>query len=230
MAPDWEVVSAVGALATPLVVLVLGFVLTRRQSRSQELLKARLDYYQSLMPMLNDLMCFMTFIGSWRDLPPPRVVQLKRELDREFHCAHPLFSDPVKPAYDTFMDLCFKTFNEWGSDPRIVSSAYQRRRSWQQPDGWEPSWNDLFLYADDRPIPGAELKSIREAYDALVRAMVIDLNMARARSQYTSAQVSLNAHAPARDDIAGSEEEVGSPHLGANPFHDMSPADESQRP
>ena len=98
MAPDWEVVSAVGALATPLVVLFLGFVLTRRQSRSQELLKARLDYYQSLMPMLNDLMCFMTFIGSWRDLPPPRVVQLKRELDREFHCAYPLFSDPVKPA------------------------------------------------------------------------------------------------------------------------------------
>ena len=53
-------------------------------------------------------MCFMTFIGSWRDLPPPRVVHLKRELDREFHCAHPLFSDPVKPAYDAFMDLCFK--------------------------------------------------------------------------------------------------------------------------
>ena len=49
MAPDWEVVSAVGALATPLVVLVLGFVLTRRSRGAQELLKARLDYYQLLM-------------------------------------------------------------------------------------------------------------------------------------------------------------------------------------
>jgi hypothetical protein len=206
MGPDWKVVSAVGAIATPLVVLFLGFVLTRRQSRSHELLKARLDYYQSLMPMLNDLMCFMTFIGGWRDMPPPDVVKLKRELDREFHCACPLFSAPVEPAYDAFLDLCFRTFNEWGRDPRIVSSAYQRRRSWRSPVGWKPAWDDLFLYADDRAIRGSELTSIRQAYDALVQAMVVDLNLARARSQYTSAQVSLNAHPAARRDIAGSEE------------------------
>ena len=48
MAPDWEVVSAVGALATPLVVLFLGFVLTRRQSRSQELRK-----HDGLLPIVD---------------------------------------------------------------------------------------------------------------------------------------------------------------------------------
>jgi hypothetical protein len=40
---DWEALSALGAVATPLVVLILGFNLTIRQSRSEELLKARLD-------------------------------------------------------------------------------------------------------------------------------------------------------------------------------------------
>jgi hypothetical protein len=207
-------------------VLFLGFTLTRRQSRSQELLEARLDYYTSLLPRLNDLMCYMTFIGGWRDVRPPDVIRLKRELDRDFNCAWPLFSKGVKPAYDQFMNLCFKTFNEWGSDPRFLSSAYRRREAWCLPEGWDRSWDAMFAYSDTRVIPGSELMALRSAYDALVRAMVKDLNLERSRSQYTSAQVSLNAHATPREDIAGSQAEETKLSEGASPFHTMATPDE----
>lgn len=227
---DWEALSAIGAIATPLVVLALGFLLTTRQSRSEELLKARLDYYRTLIPKLNDLMCYLTFIGGWRDLSPPQVVQLKRELDREFNCAAPLFSDAVKPSYDGFMDLCFKTFNEWGSDPRIMSSAYRRRQAWRPASVWEESWDPIFAYPDTRVIAGQELVDIRAAYDVLVKSMVTDLNLERARSQYTSAQVSLNAHETVRQDIGGSEPGGGTPSPSSNPFHEATDPDEPLHP
>jgi hypothetical protein len=204
MQVHWEALSAIGAIATPLVVLALGFTLATRQSRSEELLKARLEYYRQLIPKLNDLMCYMTFIGGWREVSPPAIVNLKRELDREINCAAPLFSNAVKPAYDDLMNLCFKTFNEWGTDPRIMSSAYRRRQAWRLPGGWDAGWNGAFAYPDDRVITGSELITLRAAYDALVNAMVRDLNLERSRSQYTSAQVSLNAHEARRQDIDGS--------------------------
>jgi hypothetical protein len=224
---DWQALSALGAIATPLVVLVLGFTLTRRQSRSEELLKARLDYYRSLIPKLNDLMCYLTFIGDWRDVSPPEVVRLKRDLDRELNCAAPLFSDTVKPAYDAFMNHCFRTFNEWGSDPLIMSSAYRRRQAWRPPEGWEQSWDGSFAYSDAEVISGSELMSIRSAYDTLVKAMVTDLNLERSRSQYTSAQVSLNASAARRQDISGSHGDAATSAPSANPFHELTVADET---
>ena len=229
MEVPWEALSAVGAIATPLVVLVLGFVLTRRQARNEELLKARIDYYRVLVPKLNQLMCYMTFIGTWRDLSPVQVVQLKRELDHEFHCAVPLFSEPVALAYETYMDACFRTFNDWGSDPRILSSAYRRRQAWRPAEGWDPGWDRMFTMADHEAIPAPTLMSLRKQYDDLVGAMVRDLDLTRTRDQYTSGQVVLNAHAPVREDIEGSPARQGHPFASPHPMTDPHPVSNERR-
>jgi hypothetical protein len=52
-----DAVTAVGTALTPAVVAGLAYVLTRSQSRSEELLRTRLDYYRELAPELNRLMC-----------------------------------------------------------------------------------------------------------------------------------------------------------------------------
>ena len=212
---NWEAIAALGAVTTPLVVLVIGFILTRHQARGEELLKARIDFYRVLVPKLNQLMCYMTFIGGWRDTSPPDVVQLKRSLDHEFHCAVPLFSEPVATAYDAFMGTCFQTFNEWGSDPRIATSAYRRRQAWIQEEAWSPLWDRMFTKGDNEAISGDEPMSIRKKYDELVASMVRDLALTGSRSQYTSGQVSLNAHAPVRKSIEGSPMEQ--PHSFTQP-------------
>jgi hypothetical protein len=201
MAIDWDALAAIGALATPVVVLVLGYVFSKRQSRSEGLLNARFEYYERLAPQLNTLMCYMTFIGDWTRHSPADVIALKRSLDRQFYCALPLFSDPVGEAYRAFMNSCFQTFNAWGKEPLIVSNAYRRRAAWSGGAEWDDRWDEMFLKADDELITAEELMSVRQKHDAIIAAIVRDLDLTRARSQYTSGAVVLTAHAPPQEDI-----------------------------
>jgi hypothetical protein len=94
-----DVTQAVGAVLIPVALAGVAFLVTRSQSRSDELLRLRVDYYRALAPDLNRLMCYMTFIGTWRDDSPADVIGLKRRLDRTFFCAAPLFSPGVLDAY-----------------------------------------------------------------------------------------------------------------------------------
>ena len=192
--------QGVGALLTPLVAAWIVYVLSRRQTRSHELLSARLDYYRQLIPDLNVLMCYMTFIGDWKASTPPEMVALKRRLDRNVFCAAPLFSPDVIAAYDNFMKRSFRTFNQWGQDATLLTSAYRRRPCLP---AWDPAWDHFYAYADSQSISAKELSDHRATYDTLVGALVRDLVITRARATYTTTSVSLNAHAPRRDDIAG---------------------------
>ena len=44
-------------------------------------------------------MCYLTFVGRWKQLTPPDVIALKRDLDRFFYPVAPLFSTPTAAAY-----------------------------------------------------------------------------------------------------------------------------------
>jgi hypothetical protein len=198
--------TIVGSLLTPLTVAFVGVMFARRQSRSDQLQKVRLDYYQELSPDLNRLMCYMTYIGTWRDDSPVEVVQLKRKLDARFASAIPLFSPEVSAAYTNMMRLTFATFGLWGHDARILTSGYRRRRAWQRIDqSWQSDWDERFALGDSETISGESLADYRDAYDALISAMVHDLSLSRARDRYTTDLVSLNASAPIPNPVEGSE-------------------------
>jgi hypothetical protein len=199
-----EIVEAIGVILIPLVVAGLAYAFARNQSRSDELLKVRLDYYKILIVDLNRLMCYMTFIGSWRDISPVDVVKMKRRLDETFYCAAPLFSPDVMTAYDSLMGRTFKTFNNWGIDAKLLTSAYRRRQAWQAATGWRPIWDDYFELQDTATISEGDLRHYRETYDSLVALLVRDLDINRTRAQYTTDLVSLNAHAPMARSVAGS--------------------------
>jgi len=188
------------------VVAVLAYVLTRNQSRSEELLRARLDYYRVLIPDLNRLMCYMTFIGGWRDQSPLDILTLKRRLDQNFNYAAPLFSLAVSQRYQELMDDTFAAFSEWGKDARIKSNPFRRRLAWQGKgeDEWQPEWNDHFTMPETSPISGESLRQYRHKYDTLIAAAVQDLDLTQARAQYTTVLVAMNANAPPTHDIAGS--------------------------
>jgi hypothetical protein len=204
--PEWtDVVQAIGAVLVPLSVAALVYVLTRSQSRSQELVRARLEYYKLLAPDLNHLMCYITFIGGWRDDSPEDIVALKRRLDANFYCAAPLFSASVLSAYTALMELSFSTFGSWGVDARIKSNAYRRRQSWRSVDGngWQPQWDNYFTLQDTEIITAKSLVNYRKAYDALLATAVRDLDLTRTRAQYTTSLITLDAHAPIAEDITG---------------------------
>lgn len=196
--PTWtDIVSAIGSVLTPLVVVAAGLVITRRQSRNTELVKVRIDYYRKLVPDLNVLMCYITFIGTWRDISPLEIVQLKRRLDAQFHCASPLFSPQVAFAYKAFMEQSFETFGNWGTDAQILTSTIHRQEAWQRLDEtWQSEWDDLFAIASDEKITASSLEKYRRAYDDLLARLVGDLNLNHTRIDYTTTKVSLNASAP----------------------------------
>ncbi|MFE6965497.1 hypothetical protein ACFVAJ_10300 [Agromyces sp. NPDC057679] len=204
-ATNWtDALIAIGGIATPIVVAIFGFVIAHRQSRSKLLQEARFEYYKQLAPDLNRLMCYITFIGRWRDESPIDIVELKRRLDSNFHVAVPLFSKEVSDAYRKLLDLSFATFGYWGRDARIRSSAYRRRQSWIRQDvAWKPTWDELFAIQDAEVITGESLTAYRHAYDDLISKLVADLSITRARQEYTTANVSYNAGAPAFADIVG---------------------------
>jgi hypothetical protein len=205
--PKWtDIVVAFSSALTPLVVAVLAYVLTRNQSRSEELLRARIDYYRVLVPDLNRLMCYMTFIGGWRDQSPPAILTLKRRLDENFNVAAPLFNQAVSKRYQELMDETFAAFGEWGKDARIKSNPFRRRLAWQGKgkDDWQSEWNDYFTVPESSPISGKSLQGYRQRYDTLIAAVVRDLDLTQARAHYTTVLVALNANSPPIRDIPGS--------------------------
>lgn len=197
-----NVVEAIGTILTPIVVAALAYVFGKNQSLSAELVKRRLDGYQLLIPDLNKLMCYMTFIGTWRDMSPPDVIRLKRRLDENFYCAAPLFSEEIWSAYEALMETSFLTFGSWGRDAKIRTNAYRRRQAWQT-GSWNREWDHYFELDDTATISEQRLRSYRDSYDKLVAALVRDIDIKRARSRYTTNQVVLNAHAPRAEMIPG---------------------------
>lgn len=190
--------SAIGAVVTPLAVVAIGFLLNRhlkrieaRQWRSQELITARLKYYREIAEPLNDLVCYFTFIGTWKDWTPPDVVEMKRSLDRTFHTLSPFFSVEVVHAYGTFMDLCFETFGMWGADAKLKTSYRRRKTVGSVP--WQPTWETMFTYAPDDSVQPEDLELIKSSYNEVLAHLVGDIELTNARTDYATARVVLNA-------------------------------------
>lgn len=189
--------SAIGAVATPIVVTIIGFVVSRRLKRielkqwhSQELITARLGYYREIAEPLNDLYCYFTYIGTWKKYTPPDIIETKRSLDRTFHTLSPFFSVEVVKSYNDFMDLCFQTFGRWGADAKLKTSFKRRREVDSQ---WLPEWDNMFVYSSAQPTPPEVLERIKTAYNETLAHLVGDIEITTARTDYSTARIVLNA-------------------------------------
>jgi hypothetical protein len=197
--PTWlDIIRTAAAVAVPVVVAWLAYRLNSRakrweanQWRNQELIRARLAYYQDLAPKLNDLMCYFTFVGGWKELTPPRVIALKRDVDRLFYSASPLFSAACSEAYDGFMEVCFATFGNWGNDAKLRTGFLRRRQA--APQHWDEEWEQCFTHAEDQHISVEELHGVRTKYDRVLAALAEDIQLLEARDRYVSERISINA-------------------------------------
>jgi hypothetical protein len=181
--------TAIGTLAVPVVVAVMAARFNRQvkrweasQWRNQELIRARLEYFRQLVPKLNDLLCFFDYIGAWQELSPPAMLSLKRALDKEFHCAKPLFSDAIGVKYYAFMDHCFATFGGMGTSAKFRTGFGHRR------DAFGPLWNEQWekMFATAQEPTAAERKAMRDAYDELISAFADDIELTAPRQRYVT--------------------------------------------
>jgi hypothetical protein len=91
MAASWNSLQiatlAVSAL-TPLTVAGLGYFVARTGRRLEQLRWAnqtvvvrRLEVFAGVAPQLNQLLCFGTFVGRWKEIQPREAIGLKRNID-----------------------------------------------------------------------------------------------------------------------------------------------------
>lgn len=166
---------ATGGL-TSIVIAVLGVYLhrvTKRfeygQWRSQKLIEKRLAIYDEIAPLFNDLLCYFTYVGAWRTMQPPKVVECKRLLDKKVHLAAPLFSPGLFDACMAFQRVCFETYQGWGVDA-LLRTAWHRRHDGFGID-WEPSWTKCFSEKV------ATSEEVRTAYKHVMEAFAVDIGV-----------------------------------------------------
>lgn len=171
-----EVAKLLVGMLTPAALAALGVYIHRvtkqfehLQWRSQKLIETRLNIYDDLAPQLNDLLCYFTYVGCWKELDPPAVVALKRAIDRKIFLAAPLFSESFFSACMEFQNLCFETYSGWGRDARL--RAEFRRRVEANPNNWKPEWKEYFSASASDP------KAIKDAYRKVMEAFATDIGM-----------------------------------------------------
>lgn len=171
---------AVSAL-TPIVVLVLGLWVRRSlqavetaQWFTQRHIEWKIQIYEEIAPMINDLYSFMTYRGSFKEKDPPSVIRIKRDLDRRAEIVAPVLGPEFLTAYKAFMDLCFKTYTGKNRDARLRTGFESRKDSWGTE--WQVAWEQLFVNEESEK---ADRTEVGAAYERLMQVLASDLNLTR---------------------------------------------------
>lgn len=172
-----EVAKLCIGMLTPLAVAGVGVYVhrvTKRfehiQWRSQKLIEKRLAIYDDVAPLLNDALCYFTYVGSWTETEPAAVVAIKRTLDKKLHLAAPMFSPEFFAACMHFQSLCFKTYNRWGAGAKL-RTAFLRRMNAHS--AWDPEWQAYFCEPDEISDP----EDVRIAYATIMSVFATDIGV-----------------------------------------------------
>jgi len=137
---------------TPIIVLIFGIkinkILKKQEAfiwTNQKILEKRLEIYDKVIFLLNDIYCFHCYVGSWKELSPIDIIEHKRNLDKTMYSYAPLFIDELLDKYKIFMDECYATFSGWGNDPKIKSLYIQRENHNKI---WDKTWKEMFDFKD----------------------------------------------------------------------------------
>lgn len=129
------IINMVISILTPVTVVTIGYILDRNLKRmenkqfiNQKIIDKRISFYDTVVPLLNDILCYHLYIGNWKELSIDKIIEYIRKLDKEFNIYSPLFSGNIMQKYEQFMELCYSTMNGWGNDATIKSSYTNRQR------------------------------------------------------------------------------------------------------
>jgi len=182
MAASWnsvQIVTLIVSALTPITVVVLGVMFARASRRieqvqwgNQTVVTHRLDIFAKLAPGLNQLLCFATFVGGWKEIEPMQAIGIKRKLDEIMYANKVLFSDQLFTAYDRFMKTLFAMYATTDADALLRAPIESRLGSRRNRSWWNDSMTGLF--STDNV---ASMADIQAAYDVLGQQFRADLNV-----------------------------------------------------
>ena len=180
-----EITKLVVAALTPVAVAVLGLWLNRYLKRlehlqwgSQKVIEKRLEVYSKLSPVLNDIYCYLDYIGDWKYKDPVSVLSLKRCADREFYVNAPLFSQSFRDAYHAFINLCFipGPLEEYDASAKLKTDiAIRRDISANRGQQWNAAWDSYFAPPDEVTKRDNLLQGYWSMMDTFARELGVEL-------------------------------------------------------
>jgi hypothetical protein len=180
-APLWnslEIAKLIISTLTPLIVLLFGLWISRSLKRlehlqwtNQKITEKHIAVFEELAPLLNDLLCYFTFVGCWKDLTPPEVIKLKRKMDRIVHVNAPLFSKGFLNKYYDFTSACYGTYSGWGQDAKLRTLWERRKKA--AGDSWDVKWGTCFADGDNCSDP----KLVKSTYVELMSCFSNELGV-----------------------------------------------------
>jgi hypothetical protein len=183
MADSWtsvQIVTVVVDALTPLTVAGLGVYVARAGRRieqvqwaNQTVVTRRLDVFGQLAPGLNQLLCFATFVGGWKEIQPRQAIATKRQLDETMYANRVLFSDELFAAYREFMTTLFAMYAARGGDAHLRAPIESKWGDRRKLPWWDESMAALFA------TPAIGLNGIQAAYDQLSDRFRADLYVTR---------------------------------------------------
>jgi hypothetical protein len=108
-------------------------------------------------------------VGSWKELRPPDLVKLKRQLDQTAHISAPLFDSDFLRRYNAFLDMCFATFGKWGDDAKLRTLPERRQEA--SGEDWQADWNLCFASRSEVTEPSEVKASYGELMAYLASAI-----------------------------------------------------------
>jgi len=96
-----EIVKVIVSLIAPIIGGIIAWRLAkiakdleRKQWTSQKVIEKRLEFYEKVVPELNDLYCYYHRYGNWKELTPVRLSQKSASWTRN-SIYTPIFSKPT---------------------------------------------------------------------------------------------------------------------------------------
>jgi len=181
MASSWtsvQIATVAVAALTPITVAGLGVLFARTSRRieqvqwaNQTVVTRRLDIFGQLAPGLNQLLCFATFVGGWKEIEPTQAIAVKRKLDETMYANKVLFSDELFAAYHHFMSTLFAMYATTDADAHLrapIKSKWGNRRNLH----WWHEDSMAGLFSPDNP---ASIEDIQAAHDQLAQRFRTEL-------------------------------------------------------
>ena len=176
-----KIVIIILAVLGPVIITLLVIRFSRIKNRlvklhqtNQRLVEKRIEIYDRIGPKLNDILCFYTYTGNWKELTPVDIMKYKRDLDKDIKTNTPLYSDDLIKKYDSYMQLCFVSFSGWEHKEKI-KSLYELRQEHTQE--WKKEWIPFF--DTNNVVEGIKVK---ERYDELMTSFKRDLSLFSSQS------------------------------------------------
>ena len=143
--------------------------LKQEHQTNQGIIEKRIEVYDRMGPILNDLICFYCYSGNWKEITPMDILRKKMELDKDINTYSPIFSNELSKKYGDFIQLCFVSFSGWDHKEKI-KSLYEIRQ--EHNEEWNDEWIPMF---DTNNV--VEATKMRERYDELIEYFKKEMNL-----------------------------------------------------